>query len=470
MANTLFQQQMPKLSKDNYESWSIQIKVLFGSQDLWELVTDGYTEPTQQEEAAYTADEKKTLKEQRKKDKKALFLLYQGLDESTFEKVAEAPNSKQAWEILATIFQGVDRVKRIRLQNLRGEFEALHMKEGEAVSDYFSRLLVIINGLKRNGEKIDDIRVIEKSVERKIGHSSKTLSCTFSISFFVSSTFAHDFSIVGYSPDDLTSMDRLIDLFESCMSKHGKTYQSFEEKLHKFEVFKDNLKHIDDRNKKVSNYWLGLNEFADLSYEEFKKMYLGLKAELPKRRRESPEEFTYRDVLDLPKSVVWRKKGAVTNVKNQGSCGSCWAFSTIAAVEGINQIVTGNLTSLSEQELIDCDTTFNHGCNGGLMDYAFSFIISNGGLHKEENYPYLMEEGTCDERKGVFDGHCGTELDHGVAAVGFGSTKGLDYIIVKNSWGSKWGEKGYIRMKRNNGKPQGLCGIYKMASYPTKKK
>ncbi|KAA8537375.1 hypothetical protein F0562_026938 [Nyssa sinensis] len=346
---------------------------------------------------------------------------------------------------------------------------------------------------------------------------SLLLFISFSISFFASSAFAHDFSIVGYSPDDLTSMDRLIDLFESWMSKHGKTYQSFEEKLHKFEVFKDNLKHIDDRNKKVSNYWLGLNEFADLSHEEFKKMYLGLKAELPKRRRESPEEFTYRDVVDLPKSVDWRKKGAVTNVKNQGSCGSCWAFSTVAAVEGINQIVTGNLTSLSEQELIDCDTTFNHGCNGGLMDYAFSFIISNGGLHKEEDYPYLMEEGTCDERKeesevvtisgyhdvpenseesllkalanqplsvaiqasgrdfqfysgGVFDGHCGTELDHGVAAVGFGSTKGLDYIIVKNSWGSKWGEKGYIRMKRNNGKPQGLCGIYKMASYPTKKK
>ncbi|KAA8521189.1 hypothetical protein F0562_011844 [Nyssa sinensis] len=118
MANTL--QQLPKLSKDNYKSWSIQIKALFGSQDLWELITDGYTEPTQQEETAYTTDEKKTPKEHRKKDKKALFLLYQGLDESTFEKVAEAPNSKQAWEILATIFQGVDRVKRIRLQNLRG--------------------------------------------------------------------------------------------------------------------------------------------------------------------------------------------------------------------------------------------------------------------------------------------------------------------------------------------------------------
>ncbi|GKE06236.1 cysteine protease XCP1-like protein, partial [Tanacetum coccineum] len=104
--------------------------------------------------------------------------------------------------------------------------------------------------------------------------------------------------------------------------------------------------------------------------------------ELPEKREESTEEFTYRDFVDLPKSLDWRKKGAVAPVKNQGSCGSCWAFSTVAAVEGVNQIVTGNLTELSEQELIDCDTGFNNGCNGGLMDYAFSFIVKNGGLHE----------------------------------------------------------------------------------------
>ncbi|KAH1252151.1 Cysteine protease XCP2 [Glycine max] len=315
--------------------------------------------------------------------------------------------------------------------------------------------------------------------------------------------------------EDLKSMDKLIELFESWMSRHGKIYQSIEEKLHRFDIFKDNLKHIDERNKVVSNYWLGLNEFADLSHQEFKNKYLGLKVDYS-RRRESPEEFTYKD-FELPKSVDWRKKGAVTQVKNQGSCGSCWAFSTVAAVEGINQIVTGNLTSLSEQELIDCDRTYNNGCNGGLMDYAFSFIVENGGLHKEEDYPYIMEEGTCEMTKeetevvtisgyhdvpqnneqsllkalvnqplsvaieasgrdfqfysgGVFDGHCGSDLDHGVAAVGYGTSKGVDYIIVKNSWGSKWGEKGYIRMRRNIGKPEGICGIYKMASYPTKKK
>lgn len=298
------------------------------------------------------------------------------------------------------------------------------------------------------------------------------------------------------------------------MEKHNKIYKSIEEKLHRFEIFRDNLKHIDERNNIISNYWLGLNEFADLSHDEFKKMYLGLKVQNEKR---SNDEFIYSDFVDLPKSVDWRKKGAVTDVKNQGSCGSCWAFSTVAAVEGINQIKTGNLTSLSEQELIDCDTKYNSGCNGGLMDYAFQFIVSQGGLHKEDDYPYLMEEGTCDEKRdesevvtidgyhdvpandelsllkalanqplsvaieasgrdfqfykgGVFDGHCGTALDHGVAAVGYGSTKGLDYIIVKNSWGAKWGEKGFIRMKRNIGKAEGLCGIYKMASFPTKNK
>ncbi|KAF3963543.1 hypothetical protein CMV_012083 [Castanea mollissima] len=337
----------------------------------------------------------------------------------------------------------------------------------------------------------------------------------FSVSLFACCARAHDFSIVGYSPEHLTCIDKIIELFESWVSKHGKTYRSIEEKLHRFEIFKDNLKHIDERNKEISSYWLGLNEFADLSHEEFKNKYLGLKPALPETRGSS-RDFSYRDEVDLPKSVDWRKKGAVTPVKNQGSCGSCWAFSTVAAVEGINQIVTGNLTSLSEQQLIDCDRTFNNGCNGGLMDYAFQFIVSNGGLHEEEDYPYLMEEGSCEEQKedmevvkisgyqdvpqndeesllkalahqplsvaieasgrdfqfysgGIFNGHCGTELDHGVTAVGYGSLKGSDYIIVKNSWGPKWGEKGYIRMKRNTGKPEGLCGINKMASYPTKK-
>ncbi|KAJ0972576.1 hypothetical protein J5N97_020535 [Dioscorea zingiberensis] len=162
MASNFVQTQIPKLVKDNYESLQIQMKALLGSQDLWELVTDGYEEPTTEQEAAYTREQKNTLKEQRKKDKKALFFLYQGVDEATFEKISEAQSSKEAWEILITFFKGVDRVRKVRLQTLRAEFEVAHMKEGEPIADYFSRLQVIVNQLKRNGEKIEDVRVVQK--------------------------------------------------------------------------------------------------------------------------------------------------------------------------------------------------------------------------------------------------------------------------------------------------------------------
>ncbi|GLU00095.1 hypothetical protein SLE2022_174890 [Rubroshorea leprosula] len=176
--------------------------------------------------------------------------------------------------------------------------------------------------------------------------SSKIFLIAFSMSLLSFSSLARGYSIVGYWPDDLTSMDKLMELFESWMDKHGKIYETIEEKLRKFDVFKDNVNHIDETNKRVSNYWLELNEFADLTHEKFKNMYLGLKQDLAGRRRwpAGNGDFTCKDVVDLPKLVDWRKKGAVTRVKNQGSCGRYWAFSTVAAVEGINQIVTGNLT------------------------------------------------------------------------------------------------------------------------------
>jgi hypothetical protein len=185
-------------------------------------------------------------------------------------------------------------------------------------------------------------------------------------------------------------------------------------------------------------------------------------------------------------------------------------------VEGINKIVTGDLISLSEQELVDCDTSYNQGCNGGLMDYAFEFIIKNGGIDTEADYPYKAADGRCDQNRknakvvtidsyedvpenseaslkkalahqpisvaieaggrafqlyssGVFDGLCGTELDHGVVAVGYGTENGKDYWIVRNSWGNRWGESGYIKMARNIEAPTGKCGIAMEASYPIKK-
>ncbi|EPS57605.1 cysteine proteinase, partial [Genlisea aurea] len=194
--------------------------------------------------------------------------------------------------------------------------------------------------------------------------------------------------------------------------------------------------------------------------------------------------------------------------------GSCWAFSAIGSVESINAIKTGKLISLSEQELVDCDTT-DSGCSGGLMDNAFAFIIKNGGIDTESDYPYTAQDGTCNKVKlntkvvtisgyvdvtpnsesalqaavanqpvsvaidagglsfqlytsGIFNGICATLLDHGVVVVGYGTSSGQDYWIVRNSWGTSWGESGYIRMKRNVASKSGQCGIAIEPSYPTK--
>uniref|UniRef100_A0ACD5YY44 Uncharacterized protein n=1 Tax=Avena sativa TaxID=4498 RepID=A0ACD5YY44_AVESA len=332
-----------------------------------------------------------------------------------------------------------------------------------------------------------------------------------------SSASHHDPSVVGYSQEDLVLPHKVLDLFSSWSAKHSKIYASPKEKVKRYEVFRQNLKHIVETNRRNGSYWLGLNQFADVAHEEFRASYLGLSTSLAGTNgTRAATTFRYENAMDLPWEVDWRKKGAVTPVKNQGDCGSCWAFSTVAAVEGINQITTGKLESLSEQELMDCDNTFDHGCGGGLMDFAFAYIMGNQGIHTDEDYPYLMEEGYCKGKQpqskivtisgyedvpenseasllkalahqpvsvgiaagsrdfqfykgGVFEeGSCGTELDHALTAVGYGSSNGQDYIIMKNSWGTSWGEQGYLRIKRGTGKPEGVCDIYRIASYPTK--
>jgi len=209
-----------------------------------------------------------------------------------------------------------------------------------------------------------------------------------------------------------------------------------------------------------------------------------------------------------PAQVDWRSKGAVTPVKDQAQCGSCWAFSATGSMEGAVQIASGTLVSLSEQQLVDCSQSFgNQGCEGGLMDQGFEYIIANG-ITGENNYPYTAADGTCQTGKPVLarlksyvdvtagseaallqavalgpvsvaieadqqcfqfysggilsDPSCGTQLDHGVLAVGYGTAGSQDFWIVKNSWGSSWGESGYIRMIRG----QNECGIAQEASYP----
>ncbi|XP_044951968.1 cysteine protease XCP1-like isoform X1 [Hordeum vulgare subsp. vulgare] len=346
-----------------------------------------------------------------------------------------------------------------------------------------------------------------------LGFAACSCSCSSS-----RATHHHDPSVVGYSQEEIALPNRIHDLFSSWSVKHSKVYVTPKEKVRRYEVFRQNLKHIVETNQRNGSYWLGLNQFADVAHEEFKAGYLGLSTGLAGagvRPRGPTTAFRYEAAVDLPWEVDWRKKGAVTPVKNQGKCdciaGSCWAFSTVAAVEGINQIVTGRLESLSEQELMDCDSTFDHGCGGGLMDFAYAYIVGNQGIHTDGDYPYLMEEGDCKEKQphskvvtisgyedvpenselsllkalahqpvsvgiaagsrdfqfykgGVFEGTCGAQLDHALTAVGYGE----DYIIMKNSWGGGWGEQGYFRIKRGTGRPEGVCDIYRIASYPTK--
>jgi C1A family cysteine protease len=285
-------------------------------------------------------------------------------------------------------------------------------------------------------------------------------------------------------------------MFEDFKSDHGKSYGSDAEENHRFLIFKENLAFIDRHNSEGHSYTVGVNQFADLTNEEFKALYVNTRY-----NRTAPRNTVWLDSAPVD-SVDWRQHGAVTPVKNQGQCGSCWSFSTTGSVEGANAIANGKLVSLSEQQLVDCSRSFgNQGCNGGLMDNAFKYIMSNGGLDTEQDYPYTAQDGTCNKQKeakhvvgisgyqdvpqdnedqlaaavakgpvsvaieadqqgfqmyhsGVFDGNCGHNLDHGVLVVGYTD----DYWIVKNSWGASWGDKGFIMMKRGVSK-QGICGI-----------
>ncbi|KAK1271851.1 Oryzain beta chain [Acorus gramineus] len=309
------------------------------------------------------------------------------------------------------------------------------------------------------------------------------------------------------------------DLFDSWCNQHNKVYSSEEEKLYRFRVFEENLAFINQHNEKGdSTYSLALNAFADLTHHEFRSSRLGFGVPGGNSMIGLMNRTGFVGSIDgekAPESVDWRKKGAVTPVKDQSSCGDCWAFSATGAMEGINKIVTGSLVSLSEQELCDCDKSYNNGCNGGLMDYAYKWVIKNRGIDTEEDYPYKSRDGIClknkltqrvvtidgytdvpssnekqllqavaaqpvsvgicgSERafqlysKGIFTGPCSTALDHAVLIVGYDSENGVDFWIVKNSWGKSWGMDGYMHLQRNSGDPEGICGINMLASYPTK--
>ena len=301
--------------------------------------------------------------------------------------------------------------------------------------------------------------------------------------------------------------------FSIFQERFSKKYETIQEMESRFQIFSTNLRNIILHNlDHTQNFTMGINQFTDLTAQEFKDMYIGgVKTEVGSYGCKSYSS----SATGAPSSIDWRVKGAVTSVKDQGQCGSCWTFSATGAVEGAWVISTGMLVDLAEQELVDCATGIaygSHGCSGGQMQGAFKFIIENGQCALSA-YPYTAMDGSCQKCSAVahisscsdvkpndqislkaavaqqpvaiaisadtrlFQSYssgvitsssCYTSLDHGVLIVGYGTENGQDYWLVKNSWSDTWGDNGYVKIARSSStNDPGVCGISMNPSFPS---
>ncbi|KAL5216311.1 hypothetical protein ABZP36_007712 [Zizania latifolia] len=329
----------------------------------------------------------------------------------------------------------------------------------------------------------------------------------------------------GNGHHDLLMLDR----FHRWMALHGRSYPNADEKLHRFEVYWRNVEYIEGTNRDGGlGYELGENEFTDLTSEEFVARYTGGliaddRAVITTQAGDVSEGYVADGGEDdpaklqiaAPPNIDWRKKGAVTPAKNQYKCGSCWAFGAVATVESQHKITTGELVSLSEQEVLDCDRSDQQGCKGGWPKNALEWIKAKGGVLTEDAYPYVgYQHQYCNAsaagrrvgkivavrqlvagseaalttavagqpvavgieandnfqhyESGVYTGPCTTQLNHAVVVVGYGRDgNGVDYWIVKNSWGQTWVQKGFFFMRKGADGRYGLCGIVKTGGvYP----
>jgi len=303
-------------------------------------------------------------------------------------------------------------------------------------------------------------------------------------------------------------------LFGRWMEQHQKVY-SAEESVHRFQIWKANMNHITKHNGREGvSYKLGMNQFGDLTGDEWKQL-LGIRRiqDRDQRRQTDGIKITpfQAPTATPPATWDWRTKNAVNPIQNQGQCGSCWAFTAGDSISGLWAIKTGLLFPVSVQEIVDCSgPQGNQGCNGGLPDQAFQFVVAQGGICDWQEYQYTAQTGTCmaanctavatisgltdvptlDEAalmaatwgtvvstaveadQSVFqfytsgiidDPTCGDQLDHGMTVVGWGTDAGKDYWELRNMWGTSWGEEGYVRVVRG----KNMCGLATEPSYPT---